>query len=533
MRRFSTLPLALLAVGASATAPSRKQPCQAEHFIYPDIDSTEILEVTAAQVHNFTRTSTQPGSIDGESYTISFCNVTVTYTHPGWQDQINVNVWLPLSGWNERLWALGGGGYSASFGSLYLTQAVARGFAAIATDSGHEAGLESSQYLEWALSSPENLNLALIEDWGSRTLEELAVIGKDIARQYYDHVPSYSYFSGCSGGGRQAMMIAQRYPDQFDGILAVAPAISIETFIPAAYWATQVMNDLGVYPSPCEIDAFTERAVRSCDAKDGFRDGIVAMPGRCNFSAASVVGETFMCNGTAHNFSAAAAAVVQAAWDGPGNRTTGISWPGLNIGVSLSSTYLATSQSDELNGEAATAPLLSSWFKYMLAKDPAFDPGSMTTQQFYDYLELSRKTFRCSVAADDPDLSGFRRAGGKMIAWHGMADEVIPTRQSEAYYDEVLKLNQAAHDFFRYFEAPGVGHCAGGAGPMPTAAFEQLMSWVENGTAPATLQAHSGDVSRPLCPYPLAQTFTGNATDGEPTFACLPQTGTTPGVRRQ
>lgn len=217
--------LPLIAIPAFAITCTASPSCSPKAFHGPTIHGVNVLDIRANEVTNYTRVSLPPGTTDSNTYTINFCNVTFTYEHSGWNDSINVNVWLPLQGWNGRLWALGGGGYSASFGALYLTQAVGKGFAAIVTDSGHIASLESSTSVDWALLPSGNLNLPLLEDWGYKTLGELPSFGKAATKQYYGHKPDFSYFSGCSGGGRQAMVLAQRFPDAFEGILAVAPAI--------------------------------------------------------------------------------------------------------------------------------------------------------------------------------------------------------------------------------------------------------------------------------------------------------------------
>ncbi|KAF2160908.1 hypothetical protein M409DRAFT_70193 [Zasmidium cellare ATCC 36951] len=444
-------------------------------------------------------------------YIINFCNITLTYQHPGWNDTVNINVWLPLSGWNGRLWALGGGGYSASYGSIYLAQAVGKGFAAIATDSGHQAFVLHQNSLEWALLRSGNLNLPLIEDFGYRTLGELADFGKAVTTEYYGRQPDLSYFNGCSGGGRQAMAIAQRHPQAFDGVLAVAPAMSYNILVPAGYWATHTMHQLCYYPPPCEVDAFTSEAVKACDSLDGLTDRIISAPTHCHFKAADVVRKEFSCNGTAGRFSSAGATVVQAAWDGPQNAGPGgYSWPGLNPGAALTTLYIQTNCSANGTCTATTNTLFSNWYKYLLAQDPKYNLSAMTNEQYFSYIRSSTSDFMSTISASNPDLSAFAQAGGKLLSWQGTADENTPTRQTINYYTEVLRLDPRVGEYYQFYEAPGVGHCFGGAGPVPNGAFDQLMAWVENETVPEVLYAGNGSHPRPLCPYPLAQTFVGN-----------------------
>ncbi|KAH6972027.1 Tannase/feruloyl esterase [Ilyonectria sp. MPI-CAGE-AT-0026] len=487
------------------------------------MDGTAPISITAVPTYNYSASSFPPGSIDLAVYTISFCNVSVTYTHLGTNDAVNVQVWLPSSlSWNGRLQAVGGGGYSASFGSLYMTQAVGNGYIALDTDAGNLRGLDHAQSpKEWVLESPGKVNTHLVDNWGSTSLHEMAVIGKAVSESYYGTKPKYSYFTGCSGGGRQAMMIAQKYADDFDGIMAAAPAINIENFIPAGYWANQIMLDLGAIPAPCELEAFTQAAVDACDAMDGAEDGIISLPALCKFDPHSIVGQNFSCNGTARQYTEAAAIIVQAAWMGARSDDSKVGWFGLNKDASLTSIYITTQCTSNGTCTAAPSSLLSGWVQYFLAKDPHWNASTMTKEQFLAYLQQSDQDYSSLLAADNPDLSAFRAAGGKMITWHGLADEAIPPNGTIAYMELVLKVNPRSDEFIRFYEAPGVGHCFGGVGAAPKDAFGQLVSWVENGTVPATLAAtDSAGRQRKLCTFPLQQVYLGGNLSDSASFGC-------------
>lgn len=523
MRLSSTLTLGQLAQAACVPTRDVTQTCSPSSFNFPDINGTAPISITAVPTYNYTATSLPPGSIDSARYTISFCNVSVTYTHTGADDTINVQVWLPFnSSWNGRLQAVGGGGYSASFGSLYMTQAVGNGYVALDTDAGHERGLVTAQSPGgWALESPGVVNMQLVSDWGASSLHEMAIIGKAVTDSYYGTEPKYSYFTGCSGGGRQAMMIAQRYADDFDGIMAAAPAINIEKFIPAGYWATKVMLDLGVIPAPCELEAFTQAAVDACDALDGVEDSIIALPYLCNFDPHEVVGQDFDCNGTTRQFSEAGATIVQAVWTGARSEDGKVGWFGLNKDASLTSTYLSTECSSNGTCTLGDADLLTSWIQYFLAKDPDWDISAMTDEQFFSYLQQSEQEYGDLVGAANPDLSAFQAAGGKMITWQGLADEAIPPNGTIAYMEKVIEMNPNSDEFVRFYEAPGVGHCYGGVGAAPIDAFGQLVSWVENGTVPNTLSAADSTGSlRELCTFPLKLVYVGGDLDDAASFSC-------------
>lgn len=444
----------------------------------------------------------------------------MSYTHVGWNDTITTQVWLPLTDWNGKFQALGGGGYSSGFGSTYLTYAVANGFATVSTDGGHATGTSTIPTdLTWALASKGNIDWVLLEDYASKATVEMAPIGKQIIESYFDQAANYSYFNGCSGGGRQGLMLAQRYPEAFDGILAISPAINLERFIPAGFWASQVMNQIKSYPHPCEIEAFTKAAIKICDHLDGVKDNIISFPKLCTVNAHAFVGEPYTCNGTERRLSALGAKVVQAAWTGPPGR---YGWYGLSKDASLTSYYITTECSSNGTCYASDSDLLDSWITYLVTKEPQFSSKNMTDSTFFDALHYSSVEYASMLGTRDADLSNFKAAGGKMITWHGLADEVIPPEGTTSYYEEVLEQDPRAKDYFRYFEAPGVGHCYGGVGPIPNDAFSQLMQWVEDGIPPDTLEATNGEGGweRPLCPYPSQQQYTGGDPSNASSFSC-------------
>ncbi|KAJ5170116.1 uncharacterized protein N7500_002899 [Penicillium coprophilum] len=511
----------LFALGMIATQAATASRCSPSNLSKPDLLGASILDIQAEEVRNYSAVSLAPGSNDGGKYTIDFCNITVTYTHPGWNDTINTQVWLPLEGWNGRFQALGGGGYSAGFGPTYLTFAVAQGFASASTDGGHNVGDEAVPTdLTWSLKSKNNVDWFLFEDYASKATNDLGVIGKQITESFYHQAPKYSYFAGCSGGGRQGLMMAQEYPNVFDGILSIAPAINLEAFIPAGYWAAHVMNKNKIYPSSCEVQAFTKAAVKACDPLDGVEDGIISSPSLCNVKASDFVGQEYTCNGVQRTLSASSAKVIQAAWSGSGKA----GWPGVNKDAAIDGYYVPTTTCNA-NGTCTIgdSSLFGNWIKYAVAKDPSFPLQNMTDSTFFDMLHSSIRQYDGMVGNNNPDLSKFKANGGKMITWHGLADEAIPPNGTISYYEEVLKMDPKAHDFYRFFEAPGVGHCYGGVGPIPNGALSQLIEWVERDHAPETLHATKGtnNTARDLCPYPLRQKFTGGDSRNATSFTCV------------
>lgn len=511
------LSLSALLLGATAALE-----CSPASIRRPDVPGTTILDLQASEAHNYSAYSLGPGTNDGGRYTLSFCNVTVVHTHPGWNDTVTTQVWLPLNDWNGRFQGLGGGGYSTGFGPTYLAYAVARGFAAASTDGGVPqppgAVTTIATDLSWALSSKGNVDWFLLENYAYKATSDMAEIGKKVTQSYYGREAKYSYFSGCSGGGRQGLAMAQRFPEAFDGILAVAPAINIETFIPAGFWPTLVMNLNGEYPSPCEIDGFVSAAVKDCDGLDGIKDGIISRPDLCNVTAFDFIGHHYTCNGTQHSLTPSGAKVVQAAWSGSGKN----GYPGLNKDAALSASSIITECSVNGTCHSPGSPLYGNWISYLVAKDPTFALDNMTVAEFFEFLAESKADYASMLAANNPDLSEFNANGGKIITWQGLADEAIPPAGMVDYYTQVLEHDATAPDFFRLFEAPGVGHCFGGPGPIPNPALDQLMDWVESGIAPDTLHATRGsnNTSRDLCPYPLQQRYVGGDPRNATSFTC-------------
>jgi len=271
---------------------------------------------------------------------IDFCNITVTYTHPGQNDTINVYVWLPLDDrWNGRLLAQGGGGWTAGV-EPSLAPGVVLGYASANTDAGHTYFADPVQIItsaeSWGFLSPGNINWVTLQDFASRTLDDLPKIAKQVVEGFYGKPAEYSYWNGCSTGGRQGLMSAQRYPTNYDGILAAAPAINWAKFVTAHLWPQLQMQKAGYFPPPCEWAAITKAAIASCDGLDGVKDGVIAAPGLCAFDATSVIGQSYDCNGRTRKISSEAAKIANKIWDGPKRSDGTREWYGMSYESSMS-----------------------------------------------------------------------------------------------------------------------------------------------------------------------------------------------------
>jgi Tannase and feruloyl esterase len=292
-------------------------------------------------------------------------------------------------------------------------------------------------------------------------------------------------------------------------------------------FSVQRLTSLGVYPPQCEFEAIRAAAIAACDDLDGVNDGIIAAPNLCNFDSHTAIGQPFKCNETGANLtiSPEAATIAQATWTGPRTVDGRFEWYGLNKDASFSG--LANTTCDP-NGICSGQPFgaSSSWIQFFVLKDPTLNLTKISYRQFDSIFRQSNNQYASVIGASDPDLTDFREAGGKIITWHGLADELLSVKGTFNYYDRVLELDPTAADYFRVFPAPGVGHCAGGVGYFPANSLDSLVDWVENGIVPETLNGTtlpgaSGKVRHaPLCPYPLVAAYKGGGIDEASSFEC-------------
>lgn len=439
----------------------------------------------------------------------AFCRVALTVP-----PQIHIEIWLPTDTWNMRYRGEGGGGYAGQVSYAGLAEGIRRGYATASTDTGHPASAGGS----FALNADGTLNTQLIGDFAERSLRELAIKAKALIAAYYGTAPRYSYWNGCSTGGRQGLMAVQRFPDEYDGLVIGAPAINWDRFIPSELWPSVVMHTTaGGAISAAKLTAATRAAVAACDATDGVADGIINDPRKCTFDPAALVcktgddGTTCLTNKEAD--------AIRKIWNGPTTASGQRLWFGLERGAPLN--FLAAG-----NPFAIALTHFQSW----IHQNPAFDWHTVTEAGFEADFRASQRKFHDVIGTDNPKLDGFRTHGGKMIIWHGEADPLIFPRGTVNYFERVLAENGVAQrvgNFARLFLAPGVGHCAGGDGPNPVGLFDAVVAWVEKGVAPAIVQASRRRpdgtmLTRPLCPYPTTAKWTGTgSTDDAANFVCV------------
>ncbi|MFD5862883.1 tannase/feruloyl esterase family alpha/beta hydrolase [Streptomyces chartreusis] len=527
MRRLLTVlaagvPLAAAVYLPTASAETKDSTATLFTCAAPSVKApagTKVESVTAVNKEGGTinGTGVLGGSVSGVP---AYCEVTVTLTHPGDGDHAQVRTWLPANGWNGRFQGLGGAAYLAGDNGVGLGTAVKNGYAAVSTDAGVGDALDTS----WALNGEGRVDTALLKNFASRSQHEAAVVGKEVVDAVYGKRPAYSYFTGCSTGGRQGYMEAQRHPDDYDGILADAPAVNWDEFEIATLWPQVVMSNEKTYPSQCEFKAFTDAAVKACDSLDGVKDGLVNDASRCDFDPRRLVGTKVGCDGKELTITSADATVVRKIWDGPRTTSGKKLWYGVPVGADIWALAGHSEPDADGNVTGAPFPVPAAWAKLWVAKDPSLDLSKITYAGFTQLFQQSQAEYDKVIGTDDPDLSDFRKSGGKLLTWHGEADQYIPTQGTVQYRQKVereLGGTKKVDDFYRLFLAPGTNHCGLNGAAGSADGLAALTAWVEHGKAPKTLpatliDADGQNVTRDLCSYPQVSRYKGS---GDPAVA--------------
>ncbi|KAH6983166.1 Tannase/feruloyl esterase [Ilyonectria sp. MPI-CAGE-AT-0026] len=267
----------------------------------------------------------------------------------------------------------------------------------------------------WAQVSPFNVDQYALHNFASMSLLDMTVLGKSLTTTFYGSEPRYSYWNGCSTGGRQGFMLAQRYPGSYDGILAAAPGINWDRMLPATVYPQMMMNNLSYYPSACELNAISSAIVAACDGDDGAEDGILSAPWLCNFNYSSIVGTT----------------IAESAYNGPQSSSGEQLGFGPSPGSPLTvATGLAvTTCTGNHNCTGAPNPIGYDWVRLFVDRDPDFTLDSVSTQEQLERLfQASAQQYLSIIGTSDPDLSAFKATGGKIITWHGLMDEIVPSK---------------------------------------------------------------------------------------------------------
>ena len=432
------------------------------------------------------------------------CRVAATLK-PSQDSHIEMELWLPAENWNGKFLAVGNGGWAGSIQTAAIANGLRRGYATASNDTGHKGGSAS-----FVVGHPEKLI-----DFGYRAMHEMTVQSKAIIQAFYNRGPRLSYYQGCSTGGRQGMMEAQRYPEDFDAIIAGAPVYNM-VHLNVSQVALQVdmlKNPAKLVPQN-KVRLFADAVVAACDEKDGVKDNIVSEPRSCKFDPA-----VLMCKGgdAADCLTPTQVENAKSAYLPLMNKGQLI-YPGRSPG--FESGWRIPTAGQPLN------PLFGDMPRFVGRQDPNWD---VMTFDLETDLALALKNGG-GVEAVDPDLSKFKARGGKLLFYHGWADPGPAPENTINYYDSVAqKLGGKQDDWMRVFLMPGVGHCGGGVGPDQADFLGAMERWRESGIAPeqitATRAAGRGGqtpMSRPLCPHPLVARYTGSGSTNEAgNFRCV------------
>ncbi|KAI1848478.1 hypothetical protein JX266_005784 [Neoarthrinium moseri] len=473
MKHFGILALAGLATAKPLQGRATQPIISCTSLSAPTVDGAVVTSINATQQD-------------------AHCAVDVYLTHGTAADNVHILTWLPTE-WNGRYEGTGGSGAVAGGSSSSLSNPVAAGYAAGTTNAGLPS---SSDGAAWANDTQLRTNFAYL------SVHEMTLVGKALTKQYYGQEPAYSYWNGCSTGGRQGNMEVQRYPTDYQGVYAASPAINYDRFQVAQLWPFVVQTVEGEFVPKCVLTALTNAAITACDGDDGGKDGLISNPNTCNFDAASLVGQASNCS-ESPTLTARQAKIFKSIAHGPVDTSGNKLFSGIPLGTPLGTL-------------ASTSPpsLMTSWVKNFVLREPNFNLSTVTYETFPKIFQQSIDMYHNFSGTSNPDLSSFQSAGGKLLSWHGFSDSIIGGNGSVQYRVDVQNTMGGAakvDEFFRLFMAPGVDHCSGGYGAVPEDPFNALVAWVENGTAPDTLAAKgSSGFTRNLCRYPLQLKYTGS-----------------------
>jgi feruloyl esterase len=471
------------------------------------------------------------GSADFYKTLAAFCRV-VAEAKPSADSSIKIEVWMPVEGWNGKLQGQGNGGFAGEIGYFGLGRSVRQGYAAVGTDTGHSAGGTDAS---WALGHPEK-----VKDFGYRGIHEMTRIAKAVIQAYYGKGPQHSYFGGCSNGGRQSLMEAQRFPEDYDGILAGAPANFWTHLLTKALADVQAttLNPASYIPSS-KLPAIARAVNAACDAQDGVADGILNEPNKCHFDP-----EVLLCKEGDSDKCLTAPQIIAlkkmyaALYDVKKREIFPGYLPGGEDGKGAWGPWIT----GEAPGKSLMFAFGTGYFSNMVYEKADWNYKDAKIEEA---LKAADEKTTETLNATDPNLTAFKARGGKLILYHGWNDPAISALNTINYFENVVgKMGGPETDAFaRLYMAPGVLHCSGGPGPDsfgengPADGSDPqhnmglaLEQWVEKGIAPSAIIATKkagGDsgksvkMSRPLCPYPQVAKYKGSGDSNDAgSFVC-------------
>jgi feruloyl esterase len=492
-----------------------------------EIVQAAVVEAGALDLHE-----DHPSAI--YKYLPAFCRV-VAIAEPSADSNIRIEVWLPLTRWNGKFFGVGNGGFAGSIGYTGLAGAVLTGAAGGGTDTGHTGGAGDAA---WALGHPEK-----IVDFGWRGVHVMTELSKAVVHAFYSASAQHSYFSSCSDGGREALMEAQRFPADYDGILAGAPAYNWTSLVShSALLAKELDSSAESYLPARKIPAISAAVLKACQKDEP--GAFLADPQACHFSP-----DTMICNGAETDtcLTPAQAASLKAIYASASLKDGTFMYHGQLPGGELGGGGWSVWITGAVRGASADAGLSQGYFRDMVYSNPKWDPMSFDLDR---ELKAAEAASAAALDAVNPDLSAFKARGGKLILYHGWNDAAISPLATVDYVKGVQQ-KMGAHqtqEFVRLYLVPGMQHCAGGPGPadfgqwgpgvnplLNNAAHNvtiALEDWVEKGTAPEQIigrgngdpsGAGKGDAfTQPICAWPKAAVYKGSGDRKDAaSYACV------------
>ena len=433
--------------------------------------------------------------------------------------ELRYELWMPAQ-WNNKLVSVGNGGLAGTISYAAMVKPLQAGYATSSTDTGHvNAGSGDGA---WALGHFER-----IVNFADRGTHLMAQASKVVLAAFYGSKPAHAYFNGCSQGGHEAFIEAQRYPDDYDGIIAGDPANYWTHHYVGGHLWSGLATDGEAYIPASKVPVLADAVNEACDMLDGVKDGVLSDPRRCKFNPAKL-----LCTGadTTACFTAPQVSAIQKLWDGMKTANGRQIWPGIVPGGEAGTGGWANWITGIGPGRGGHLNLGIPFFRFFLFDDPTWDYHNFRVEAadgFDSDIDYLDSKLGALFNAINPDLSPFKARGGKLIQYHGWSDPDITPLNSINYYESVQKTMGAnVPDFYRLFMVPGMQHCNGGPGATTFDMLAPLDAWATTGTAPETVIASkvtNGVVTRtrPLCPYPQEAKWKGTgSTDEAANFSC-------------
>ncbi|OGM40206.1 tannase subunit [Aspergillus bombycis] len=498
----------------------------------------------------------------GSTTTYDYCNVTVAYEHTGKGDKVVIKYAFPKpSDYENRFYVAGGGGFSLSSDA---TGGLAYGAVGGATDAGYDAF--DNSYDEVVLYGNGTINWDATYMFAYQALGEMTQIGKYITKGFYGNSKLYTYYEGCSDGGREGMSQVQRWGEEYDGVITGAPAFRFAQQQVHHVFSSEVEQTLDYYPPPCELKKIVNATIAACDPLDGRTDGVVSRTDLCklHFNLTSIIGEPYHCdaetstslgfgfsNGKRSNVkrqaqgsttsyqpaqngtvTARGVAVAQAIYDGLHNSKGERAYLSWQIASELSDAeteYNSDTGKWELSIPSTGGEYVTKFIQ-LLNLDNLSDLNNVTYDTLVGWMNTGMVRYMDSLQTTLPDLTPFQSSGGKLLHYHGESDPSIPAASSVHYWQAVMSVMygdkteeealQALEDWYQFYLIPGAAHCGTNSlqpGPYPENNMEIMINWVENGNKPSRLNAtvssgtYAGETQM-LCQWPKRPLWRGNST---------------------